>query len=211
MLDVTRRMPTKSKIYLDHNATTSLLPETKEALPAFLEEFGNPSSIHWAGRAPKTILRETRAALAKLLGINPLEIVFTSGGTEANNTALQSAFQQKPRAEFITSEVEHPSVMKTFKWMESQGAVVHYLKVSKSGQIDLEQYGKVLSGKTALVSVMLANNETGVIFPVQEMAKAAHEFGALFLSDCVPWEKFLSISKSSVSTTRASRRIKLMR
>ena len=185
MLDVTPRMPTNSKIYLDHNATTSLLPETKVAIPTFLEEFGNPSSIHWAGRAPKAALRETRASLAKLLEINPLEIIFTSGGSESNNTVIQSVFSLSRRTEYITTEVEHPSVLKTFKWIESKGAVVHYLKVNRQGQIDLDHYKRVISEKVALVSVMLANNETGVIFPIQAMAQIAHAQGALFHSDCV--------------------------
>jgi cysteine desulfurase len=177
-------MQGKSKIYLDHNATTGLSPEVKAAVPLFLEEFGNPSSIHWASRGPKTWLRETRKKVAEALSVSPLEIVFTSGGSEANNAVIKSV-KREGRNEFITTEVEHPSVLRAFEWLREQGAVVHFLKVNRQGRIDLEQYQSLLSNRTALVSVMFANNETGVIFPIREMAAAAHAVGAFFHSDCV--------------------------
>jgi cysteine desulfurase len=185
----------KTKVYLDHNATTPLAEEVVSGLPLVSRIWGNPSSIHYAGRGPKAILRETRSILSAALHVNPLEIVFTSGGSESNNSVIKGIFDLIQRAEegsrlflrteFITSEVEHPSVLKTFKWIETRGATVHYLKVNRNGDIDLQQYEKVLSERTALVSIMYANNETGTIFPIQKMVKLAHAKGALFHSDCV--------------------------
>lgn len=175
-------------IYLDFNATSSLDPSLAAAIPNALSAWGNPSSIHWAGRNSKAILREARQSIANALSVSSLEIVFTSGGSESNNTVIKGIYEENKnsnRTEYITTEIEHPSVMKTFEYLETLGAKVHYLKVSKKGLIDLEQYEKVLSEKTALVSVMFANNETGVILPVKEMAVQAHAKGALFHSDCV--------------------------
>ena len=179
-----------SKHYFDHNATSPLSAKVAEQVPSFLAEWGNPSSIHFASRGPKTIIRETRQNLATALGVSPLEFIFTSGGSESNNTVLQGLWHElkisgSDKNEWITTEVEHPSIMKTMKMLEQWGAQVHYLKVNRDGQIDLEQYQNLLSQKTALVSVMYANNETGVIFPIQKMADMAHQAGALFHSDCV--------------------------
>lgn len=188
MLDVIREMEIKSRVYLDSNATTGLSAELQSQLPAFLREFGNPSSIHWASRGPKTVLRETRQELAKQLGCHPLELVFTSGGSESNNTVIRMAFEafaHTERGEFITSQVEHPSVIKAFQHLETLGAVVHYVPVDLDGQLDLDFFNSHLSERTALVSIMLANNETGTIFPVKALAEKAHAVGALFHSDCV--------------------------
>jgi len=181
------------RIYLDHNATTQVSEKIIQGLGLITRMWGNPSSIHYAGRAPKSILRETRNSLSEALGVSPLEIVFTSGGTEGNNTVIQGVCCLSlsnheallHRNEYITSTVEHPSVLKTFQFIETTGAKVHYLPVNRKGEIDLEMYEKVLSEKTALVSIMFANNETGVLFPIQKMAKMAHQKGALFHSDCV--------------------------
>jgi cysteine desulfurase len=181
----------KSSFYFDYNATTPPDEAAKAALQEALLAWGNPSSIHWASRAPKLFLREARQQLAKAFGVSPLELIFTSGGSEANSTVIKSVFQtakqnsSSERMEYITSQVEHPSVAKTFSYLETQGAVVHRLAVNREGFIDLDHYKKVLSEKTALVSVMMANNETGNIFPIQEMAQLAHAQGAVFHSDCV--------------------------
>lgn len=176
--------------YFDHNATTPISDRVAKVITGLLSEWGNPSSIHYASRGPKQIIRETRQKLAEALNCSPLEIVFTSGGSEANNMILRGVWEklQKEKSlrnEYITSDVEHPSVRNVFNWLEEQGAIVHRLKVSREGFIDLNQYKKVLSSKTALVSVMRANNETGQLFPIQEMAREAHLQGALFHSDCV--------------------------
>jgi cysteine desulfurase len=185
-------MPNK-KIYLDNNATTPLNDSLLEQIPRWLKDWGNPSSIHWAGRGPKTVLRETRESLAKAIGCNPLEIVFTSGGTEANNLAIRGIFEnallkgKKPsEMHFITSKVEHPSIIKCFQFLESMGAQVDYIEVSREGILDLAQLRQSLRiGQTLLVSVMYANNETGNIFPIKEVTQLAHEAGALMHTDCV--------------------------
>lgn len=174
-------------VYLDHNATTPLHPQVKNSLIEELEShFGNPSSIHWAGRKSKNIIRNARQNLAELLSVSPLELIFTSGASESSNTVIQVVHSLNlDRNEYICSEVEHPSVLKTMQYLQSLGAVVHKIPVNRNGELDLEFYRKVLSEKTALVSVMLANNETGNIFPVKELARLAHEKGALFHTDAV--------------------------
>lgn len=181
--------------YFDHNATTPVSDAVIAAVPEFLQAWGNPSSIHWAGRQPKNILRDTRQTLAKNLGCHPLEIVFTSGGSESNNTVLKGIFDYyqtttfKPelarRTHYMCSQVEHPSVIKTMQHLQSLGARVDFIPVSREGKIDMDFFRAHLSEETAVVSVMYANNETGTIFPIAEMAKLAHEKGALFHSDCV--------------------------
>jgi cysteine desulfurase len=179
-------------VYFDFNATTPISVEVRQNLIRCLEmedSFGNPSSIHWAGRLPKLLIRESRQKLADFLGCQPLELIFTSGGTESNNTVLRGVWTgcaSTPRQEFITSAVEHPSVRKTLEVLEQQGAKVHTIPVNRDGTLDLAFYRSVLSEKTALVSVMAANNETGVIHPLQEeMIALAHAKGALFHSDMV--------------------------
>lgn len=178
--------------YFDHNATTPVSEDVIQAVPSFLHAWGNPSSIHGAGRQPKNIQRDTRGALAKHLSCSPLEIVFTSGGSESNNTILKGVFELQlsssataSRKHYLCSEVEHPSVIKTLLHLRTLGARVDFIPVNRDGQIDLPFYKQHLSEETALVSVMMANNETGTLFPVQEMARLAHEKGALFHTDAV--------------------------
>lgn len=176
------------RIYLDHNATTPPLHSVLERLPDWAKSWGNPSSIHWSGRGPKNIIRTARASLAQTLNCHPLEIIFTSGGSESNNYVIKGVFEstrESNKNNFITSNVEHPSVMKCFKMLETWGAKVHYVSVNRQGKIDLDEYKKALSEDVALVSIMAANNETGSVFPVKEMAKMAHEAGALFHTDAV--------------------------
>jgi cysteine desulfurase len=173
--------------YFDHNATTPVSPEVIEAVPALLQAWGNPSSIHWAGRHPKNILRDTRNSLAKSLACHSLEIVFTSGGSESNNTVLKGVWESAPksRTHFMCSEVEHPSIMKTMAHLKSLGARVDYIPVRRDGQLDMAFFESHLSDETALVSVMMANNETGTLFPLAELAEKAHAVGALFHTDAV--------------------------
>ena len=182
-------------IYLDHNATSPLAPELKPKIVDWLEAWGNPSSIHRAGRKPKALLRDSRKAFAHMIGCDQLEVIFTSGGSESNNLAIKGVyeFMHSPgailpngfRNRYLFSSVEHPSVQKTAEFLKSRGAEVEFISVNREGQIDLEQYKSLLNDKTALVSVMLANNETGVIFPIREMAELAHQHGALFHTDAV--------------------------
>lgn len=187
---------TMQRVYFDHNATTPVDTDVALALPDFVQSWGNPSSIHWGGREPKNLLREARKNIAELIGSHPLEIVFTSGGSESNNTILKgvldyyqtSSFllpKQKNRTHFMCSEVEHPSVMKTMQHLKALGARVDFIPVNRQGEIDLEFYKAHLSEETALVSVMTANNETGTLFPIQKMVEMAHAVGALFHTDAV--------------------------
>lgn len=175
-------------VYLDHNATTPVHPEVIEKLPLWVHFSGNPSSVHKASREPKALIRETRKALAEYFHVHPLELIFTSGGSESNNLAIKGIyFTQKKlgRTHFITSQIEHPSVMKAFEFLERQGATVNYIPVDSDGNLDLEFYKSKLTENTALVSVMLANNETGAIHPIKEMCELAHQKGALFHTDAV--------------------------
>ncbi len=176
------------RIYLDHNATTPLLNKVVEQVPHWLAAWGNPSSIHFSGRAPKNLLRESRQHLATLLKCRPLELIFTSGGSESNNLVIKGfapLAQALGRNEFITTQIEHPSVKESFRALESRGAKVHWLKVSRGGAIDLEAYAQALCDKTALVSIMAANNETGSLMPIKQMAEMAHVVGAKFHTDAV--------------------------
>lgn len=187
---------TKVLYYFDHNATTPVSKEVLEALPEFAQSWGNPSSIHWGGRQPKNILRDARKALAEALNCSPLELVFTSGGSESNNTVIKGVFDhfqssrclesgKKSRFHYITTQVEHPSVMKSMEHLEKLGAKVSYIPVDRQGRLDMDFYKEHLSEETALVSVMYANNETGTLFPIREMAELAHQKGALFHMDAV--------------------------
>jgi len=174
------------RIYLDYNATTPLHPEIFPLVNANLNKLGNPSSVHWAGREAKKIITQSRESIAKLLHCDPLEIIFTAGGSEGNNLALKGAVDlNSSRNEIICSEVEHPSVIKTCEFLETKGFKLNWLKVSRDGEVDLENFEKVLSEKTALVTCQLVNNETGNIFPLKKMARMAHQVGALIHSDMV--------------------------
>ncbi len=176
-----------ARVYLDHNATTPHAPALKNRWAELIELSGNPSSIHQDSRAPKTWLRETRQKIADFLQCSSLEIIFNSGATEGNNSVLKSIWELvgKDKPEMLISSIEHPSVIKTAQYLETLGAVIHYIPVSKSGQIDLDFIGQHLSSKTSLVSVMYANNETGIIFPIAKISQMAHAVGSYMHSDCV--------------------------
>lgn len=180
---------TTHPVYLDNNATTRCLPEVVEAmLPYFSEQFGNASSIHAFGSSVGGALRGARKSLQALIGAEfDHEIIFTSGGSEANNTAIRSALQVQPgRTEVITSTVEHPAILTLCDWLEKhEGVTVHRIPVDKQGRLDIDAYRAALSDKTAVVSFMWANNETGTIFPVDGLAELAHGVGALFHTDAV--------------------------
>jgi cysteine desulfurase len=174
-------------IYLDNNATTKVDPEVLEAMLPYLTEFyGNPSSMHsFGGQVGKT-LKQARSQVANLLGAEASEIIFTSCGTEGNNTAIRSALAAQPnRTHLITTEVEHACVLNLFKQLERQGYTVTYLSVNHKGQLDLMELEAALTGNTALVSTMYANNETGTIFPVEQVGALAKEYGATFHVDAV--------------------------
>jgi cysteine desulfurase len=176
-------------IYLDNNATTMVSPEVVEVmLPYFSEQFGNPSSLHSFGDRVGRALREARRQVQALLGAErDDEIVFTSCGTESDSTAILSALKAQPeRKEIITSVVEHPAILTLCDYLENkEGYTVHRLKVNGVGQLDLAEYRALLSDKVAIVSIMWANNESGTIFPVEEMAEMAHAAGVMFHTDAV--------------------------
>lgn len=175
--------------YLDHNATTPLYEGIQDVVLKALQFWGNPSSIHWASRHPKSILRETRRDLSQALHCEALELIFTSGGSEGNTTVIQSVFHQVfakgERTKFITSTVEHPSVIKSFKAIAELGAEVIFVPVLKTGELDLEFFKRHLDHKTALVSIMAANNEFGTLFPIAEISALTKSVGALMHTDAV--------------------------
>ena len=174
-------------IYFDNNATTRVSPEVKEAMDLFLTElYGNPSSIHQFGGQVKKHLEEARAKVASLLGCQPEEIIFTSCGTESDSTAIYSALNAYPeKKHIITTTVEHPAIYNLCRYLERQGYRVTYLSVDEEGQLDLDELEKAISPETAIVSIMWANNETGVIMPVEKAAAMAKEKGVLFHTDAV--------------------------
>ncbi|MFO1025494.1 MAG: cysteine desulfurase NifS [Acetobacteraceae bacterium] len=176
-------------VYLDNNATTRVDPKVVEAmLPFFTEQFGNASSMHAFGSEVGTALKRARQQLQALLGTEfDHEIVYTGSGTEADNTAILSALEtQTGRDEIVTSTVEHPAILALCQWLQkSRGIKVSYVPVDSRGRLDIEAYRKALGPKTAIASIMWANNETGTIFPVETLADLAHEAGALFHTDAV--------------------------
>ncbi len=175
-------------IYLDNNATTACDPKVVEAmLPFFLEQFGNPSSIHSFGAGVGRALAKARKQIQALLGAaHDSEIILTSCGTESDNTAILSALKCFPnRKEIITTTVEHPAVLALCAQLEKEGYTIHRLGVDKKGRLDLEEYQRLLTPNVAIVSVMWANNETGTLFPVVEMAEMAHAAGVQFHTDAV--------------------------
>jgi len=175
-------------VYLDNNATTACDPEVVAAmLPFFTEQFGNPSSMHSFGNKVGFALKEARARVQALLGAeHESEIVFTSCGTESDSTAILSALKAQPeRNQIITTAVEHPAILTLCEHLEKEGVVVTRLGVDKRGRLDMDEYRSALSPRTAIVSAMWANNETGTIFPVEEMAEMAHAVGAQFHTDAV--------------------------
>ena len=174
-------------IYLDNNATTAVAPEVLAAMLPYLGElYGNPSSMHSFGGQVGEAVDTARERIAALLGAGPDEIIFTSCGSESDNTAIWSALQTQPeKRHLITTRVEHPAVLNVVQYWERQGYHVTLLGVDGKGRLDLDEYAAALSDDTALVSIMFANNEVGDIYPIQAMAEMAKERGILFHTDAV--------------------------
>ncbi|WND02207.1 cysteine desulfurase family protein [Temperatibacter marinus] len=172
-----------TSIYLDHNATTPLAESVKQAMLEAMTLTGNPSSVHKAGREAKRTVEEARTRVAALVGARARDVVFTSGGTEANNLALKGA----PAASYLISPIEHEATMAVAKELAGQGKEVSYLKLQDNGQIDLEDLKNQLSHlpKPTLISVMLVNNEIGLIQDLNPIIHIAREFEAFVHSDCV--------------------------
>ncbi|MDX2103771.1 MAG: cysteine desulfurase NifS [Alphaproteobacteria bacterium] len=177
------------RVYLDNNATTRVDPAVVQAmLPLFTDSFGNGSSMHSFGGGVARLIRHARMSLTELLGAQQeSEVIFTSGGTEANTSAIFSAIELLPdRKEIITSTVEHPAILAPLAHLEkTRGYTIHRIPVDAQGRLDIDAYRAALSDKVALVTIMWANNETGTLFPVPALATLAKEVGALFHTDAV--------------------------
>ncbi|MCU0242719.1 MAG: cysteine desulfurase [Vicinamibacteria bacterium] len=177
-----------TRIYLDHNATTPIDARVLAAMSATAaENFGNPSSMHHFGQQARAALEHARAQVAALIGAQPAEIVFTASGTEADNHALRGvlAVARAPRNELVHASIEHHAVIHTARALAQTGHVIRATRCLTTGRIDLENLDAQIGATTALVSLMLANNETGVIQPVEQAARLAHQRGALLHCDAV--------------------------
>ncbi len=176
------------QIYLDNNATTAVKPEVLEAmLPYFREQFGNPSSVHWAGRMVSGAIEKAREQVAELLNCSPAEIIFVSCGSEGDNFAIKGtaeALRHKGN-HIITTTVEHPAVLETCEYLEKNGFEVTYLPVDKDGMLDLKELEAAITDKTILISIMWANNETGNLFPVDAIGEIANRHKVRFHTDAV--------------------------
>lgn len=173
-------------IYLDYNATTPIDPEVlAEMLPYLKKHFGNPSSSHVFGKAAKEGVEKAREKVAKLLGCSPTEIVFTSGGSEANNMALKGVAEALARKgnHIITSQIEHPAIINPCHYLERKGFRVTYLPVDQHAMVDPDDVKKAITSKTILITIMHANNEVGTIQPIAEIGEIARKHGILFHTD----------------------------
>jgi cysteine desulfurase len=174
-------------IYLDNNATTAVAPEVFEVMLPYLKDlYGNPSSMHTFGGQLHRKVEEARAKVADLIGADPEEIIFTSCGTESDNTAIMSAVESLPnKKHIVTTRVEHPAVLNFCKHLARKGFRATFLPVNNSGQINISEFLKAIDDETGVVSIMYANNETGNIFPVTEIAEILKERRILFHTDAV--------------------------
>jgi len=174
-------------VYLDNNATTPLDPRVVEVMTRFLRDhFGNPSSLYPLGRECRDMLTDAREVVAGALGAHRSEVVFTASGTEADNFAVFGVLEAHPeKDEFITSAIEHPAILESAKFLERKGFKVTYLPVDETGIVSVEALRDALTGRTALVSVMHANNEIGTVQPVEEIVRIAHAKGVPVHTDAV--------------------------
>jgi cysteine desulfurase len=175
-------------VYFDNNATTPLDPAVREKFTAALDLYGNPSSMHMFGREVRDEVEKARSEVARLVGSLPGEIIFTGGGSESNNTVLKSILHPdhpRHRGKVITSTIEHPCVLETVNYLKELGVPVEIIAVDSRGRIDMDALEAALDDTTALVSVMLANNEIGTIQNIAELAERAHKYGALVHTDAV--------------------------
>lgn len=182
-----RKVEKVKRIYLDNNATTPLSSEVKKAIVECMEKFGNPSSIYSEGKEAKIVLDSARRSLANLLNCTARRIIFTSGGSEANNNAIKSVAlkNRDSKTHIITTNIEHPSVLNTCKWLEKNGFAVTYLNPDENGLIKVETLEDAIKKETCLISIMLANNEVGTIQPITEMASIAKKHDIIFHTDAV--------------------------
>ena len=176
------------QVYLDNNATTRLDPRVRDVmLPFYLEDFGNASSVHGYGQRARAAVEEARQQVAHLIGAQPREIVFTSGGTESDNTALRgvATYNRSRGNHIITTSIEHPAVLRSCEQLEKEGYRVSYIPVDSEGMLRLDKLTGAINDHTILISVMHANNEIGCIQPIQEIARLANERKIIFHTDAV--------------------------
>ena len=174
------------RIYLDNNATTAIHPDVLRVLEeAMRETFGNASSIHREGQAARRVIENAREAVAQLIGATAREVIFTSGGTESNNASIFGAIPAASRFHIVTTEIEHPSVAEAIRELERRGHEVTRVRPSRNGEVNAAEVIGALREETRLVSVMMANNETGVLQPVAEIGRACRERGIHFHCDAV--------------------------
>lgn len=182
-------MSVMSRIYLDHAATTPMVPEAVEAMTRELTRVGNASSLHASGRSARRVVEESREAIAAQVGAHPAELIFTSGGTESDNLAVKGAFWsgvEVGRRQVVTATIEHHAVLDSVAWLGHSGsAEVSYVPVDPTGRVDLSVLAGTVDTRTALVSVMWANNEVATLQPVCQIATLASEHGAMSHSDAV--------------------------
>ena len=184
----TRSRKTGKRVYLDNNATTQVADAVRDAMLPYLETtYGNPSSIHAAGRDAREAVDTARRQVAKLIGARPREVIFTGGGSESDNLALKGvAFGRMGEGKhIITSTIEHPAILGACKFLESVGFEVTYLQVDDTGYVHLDRLREAISESTVLVSIMMANNEVGTVQPIKELCDIAHEHGIIFHTDAV--------------------------
>ncbi len=176
-----------SVIYLDHNATTPVLPEVLEAMMPYLTtEWGNPSSAYKFGAKLKSVVATAREQMSELIGAHPMDVIFTSCATESNNAAIAAALKANPsKRHIVTSKVEHSSVLNYCMALEKEGYLVTYLPVDRDGLLKLADLEVAITDQTAVVSLMWANNETGVLFPVERIAEICRSRGVLYHCDAV--------------------------
>jgi cysteine desulfurase len=174
-------------IYLDNNATTQVASEVlEEMLPYFRDLYGNPSSMHTFGGQVHAQIEKARGRVADLIGAEPEEIIFTSCGTESDNTAIMSALEANPgRKRLVTTRVEHPAILNVYNHLVTKGYRVAFIPVDSFGRFDMAALLKAIDDQTAVVSVMYANNETGVVFPIHEIGQIVKDWGIPFHSDAV--------------------------
>lgn len=183
----------KKEIYMDNNATTPLHPEVRKAMIDAMVMFGNPSSLHSFGRQARQLVEEAREKIASFIGASPDEVMFVGSGSEANNTVLSALSCQRKQCDYhreglneiITTTIEHPCVLETSKCLQERGINVSYIDVDKFGKVNTEQLKGLITDKTGLVSVMMANNEIGTIQDIRTIAEIVHQHGALFHTDAV--------------------------
>src|SRR5918994_6098348 len=177
-----------TEIYFDNNATTRVLPEVFDAMaPFYLDLYGNPSSIHRFGSQVGERLSHARGQVANLIGAaDPVEMIFTSCGTEGDNAAIRGLLEMRPeKRQIITTQVEHPAILGLCQHLEKKGYRVTWLGVDQDGMLDLDELREALTDETALVSIMFANNETGVIFPIEQIGEIVKSKGVPFHVDAV--------------------------